>query len=905
MSVPVQGPWVEFTSEGCSYRCTDLSAQIRERRRPLPYSLRVIAENLLLSGADGPGRQAVLDWRADGPALTVPLSATRVILPDSSGLPALMDLAALRSELAATGRDPIRVEPIIPVDLIIDHSLIVDRAGTRDAYDFNVHREFQRNSERYSFFKWAQQAFKGLRVVPPGMGIIHQVHLERLAQVVSVADDRSAPIVSAEFVLGCDSHTPMVNGLGVLGWGVGGIDAEAAMVGEPYRVTIPKVVGVCLTGTLPHGSTMTDVVLTVTEALRKHGVVGAFVEFTGPALDHLTVPDRATIANMAPEYGATCGYFPIDQQTLIYLRATGRPAAHVQLIEDYARAAKVFRTVDDEEPEFSERITVDLSVILPSVAGPRRPQDRLALPEIKSRFRGLLSTPVSEGGFGVENADPVASLDEAGETDAVTHGVLAIAAITSCTNTSNPSVMIAAGLLAHHAVARGLSKRSYVKTSLAPGSRVVTRYLKEARLLPALEQLGFNVVGYGCTTCSGKSGPIDPVLETAVHVHGLVAAAALSGNRNFEGRIHKSVRASYLCSPPLVVAFALAGRVDIDFDQDPLGHDADGKPVYLRDIWPSESEIASTLAGAMRPELFIENYARITEGTDQWTALAAPTGTLFPWSDSSTYIKQPPFFSAAFRAERQSIACDIRQGRALCAFGDSLTTDHVTPSGEITAQTEAGRYLASMSVAENDFNAYTQRRGNHDVLARATFANPRIRNLMVDGIEGGVTRLLPEGEQISIFAAADRYREQGVPVIVLAGQDYGMGSSRDWAAKGPALLGVRAVLAENFERIHRANLVGLGILPLVFARGEGWRQLGLDGSEAFDLLGIEEALESDRTIAVTATKADGQSITFKVRIDVADDSERALLRAGGLFPKMYDRFDASVTAAASRRKIAS
>jgi aconitate hydratase len=888
-----------FTSAGRSYRYVDVSALTASRVRPLPYSLRIVAENLLLSGAGDQALQSVLGWNPASPAFTVPLSVTRVILPDSSGLPALMDLAALRTQLAGAGRDPAGVEPIVPVDLVVDHSLIVDRAGSRDAFEFNVNREFQRNRERYSFFKWAQQAFRGLRVVPPGMGIIHQVHLEYLAQVIAVGRDQPQPIVSAEFVLGCDSHTPMINGLGVLGWGVGGIDAEAAMVGEPYNVTVPKVVGVHLTGRLSRGATTTDLVLTITELLRKHGVIGAFVEFTGPALEHLAVPDRATIANMAPEYGATCGYFPLDGQTLSYLRGTGRPETHVQLIEDYADAAGLFRRPEDEEPEFSETLVVELASIEPSVSGPRRPQERLTLPEIKSSFRSLLSKPASEDGFGVEDVGVEASLAEGAGTSHVAHGVLAIAAITSCTNTSNPSVMIAAGLLARNAVARGLRKTPYVKTSMAPGSRVVTQYLKEAGLLPALEQLGFHVVGYGCTTCSGKSGPIDPALEQAVREHELVAAAVLSGNRNFEGRIHKSVRASYLCSPPLVVAFALVGRVDIDFDHDPLGQDADGQEVYLRDIWPSEKEIAGTLAEAMRPEQFRSNYSKIVEGTPQWIALQAPKGILFPWSDSSTYIRQPPFFGATFRDERKDVTRDIRNARVLCAFGDSLTTDHVTPSGEITEQTEAGKYLTSVGVATDDFNAYTQRRGNHDVLARATFANSRIRNLLASGSDGGVTQIFPERTVTSIYSAAKQYRERGVPIIVLAGKEYGMGSSRDWAAKGPALLGVRAILAKNFERIHRANLVGLGIVPLVFEEGEGWRDLGLDGSESFDIVGVEDAINRNLPVTITATSQDKQRTTFMVRVALSADSERALLRAGGLFPKMYDRFDAPASGAAS------
>ena len=844
---------------------------------PLPYSLRIVLENITRrpEGAEDLAlADQVRDWRPGAAPLIVPLRVDRVVLPDSSGLPVLLDFAALRHALAETGRDTARAEPQIPCQLVVDHSLIVDQAGHPGAMQHNIAMEYRRNAERYSVFKWAQQAFSKLRIVPPGMGIIHQVHLEHLAQVM-VADSDGSGEAHPEFVLGCDSHTPMVNALGVLGWGVGGIDAEAALIGERYRVVIPEVVGLRLTGALRAGVTTTDLVLTLTETLRKAGVVGSFVEFTGPGLDHLTVADRATLANMAPEYGATCGYFPIDDQTLAYLRQTGRSEDHVALVEGRARALDLYRSPEAPEPVFSRVVVLDLDRVEPSVAGPRRPQDRMALSQVAPSFQEALQKPVAEGGFGA--------------TPHPGHGRLAIAAITSCTNTSNPAAMLGAGLVARNAARHGLAPAAGVKTSLAPGSRVALTYLDRAGLMAPLEQLGFYAVGFGCTTCSGKSGPIDPEIQRAVTEEGMVAAAVLSGNRNFEGRTHKAVQAAYLASPALVVAYALAGRIDIDFERDPLGHDrATGAPVFLRNIWPDPAELARLSATAAAPEDYNRNYADIWRGTPEWQDLPGPTGALFDWDAASSYIRRPPFFDPAFLAGR-SARPDVLQGaRALAVFGDTLTTDHVTPSGEITLDTEAGQYLAELGVPEASFNAYTQRRGNHEVLARATFANPRIRNLLVDR-RGGYTRHLPDGEEMAIHRAAQAYREAGVPIIVLAGRDYGMGSSRDWAAKGPALLGVSMIIAGNFERIHRSNLVGMGIVPAVFAPGDSLQSLGLTGTESFRISGLDAGVATGAPIEVEACALDGHRVRFTIRADLHGADEARLLASGGIFPRLFNR----------------
>ncbi|MGE0846378.1 MAG: aconitate hydratase AcnA [Flavobacteriaceae bacterium] len=872
----------------------DLVRLLDGRARPLPFCLRIVLENLVRN-ADPEGERTALagevaTWSANSGALAVPLAVSRIIMPDSSGLPALLDLAAAREMLVAKGLPPSVVEPVIPVDLVIDHSLIVDEAGTPGAEAHNIAQEYRRNGERYAFFKWAEQAFEQLRVAAPGMGIIHQIHLEKLARLIAVhRDAEGREWIAPEFVLGCDSHTPMINGLGLLGWGVGGIDAEAAMLGQPYFVRIPRVVGVRLLNALPAGATSTDLVLTVTERLRQVGVVGDFVEFFGPGLPALSVPDRATISNMAPEYGATVGYFPIDARTIDYLRQSGREEAHIELVERYARAAGLFAE-GGEEPEYSEVVEIDLAAVSPSVAGPKRPQDRHRLSDLAASFRAALTAPVNEGGFGLEGdaAARQASVETGGAAHTLTHGSVVIAAITSCTNTSNPSVMIGAGLLARNAVARGLAVAPGVKTSLAPGSRLVGEYLANAGLMTPLEALGFHIVGYGCTTCSGKSGPIEPRIADAIQREGLVAVSVLSGNRNFEGRIHKSARAAYLASPPLVIAFALAGRIDIDFETEPLGLATGGEPVFLRDIWPDGAEIAGLVRDSQMPEAFRRSYSTLFDGTRLWRELPASSGALFGWDEASEYIRRPPFFDDP----EASVPDRLQGARALCVFGDSLTTDHVTPSGEILPDSLAGRYLLSKGVAQNDFNAVTQRRGNHEVMARVTFANQRLKNRLAGGVEGGWTRMEPDGDVVAIHDAATRFREAGVPTIVIAGRDYGMGSSRDWAAKGPKLLGVRAVLAVSFERIHRANLIGMGIVPLVFAEGEDAGSLGLDGFESFEIAGIHEAIRSGGEVAVTAIRRDARAIRFAARVDLASGSERELLMRGGIFPAVLEEMTA-------------
>ncbi|MEM9577812.1 MAG: aconitate hydratase AcnA [Pseudomonadota bacterium] len=861
-------------------RLIDLPSLLAARVQPLPKSLMIVAENLARQALRDPSLLGLLEdvvaWSPDKGELVVPLKPSRILLPDSSGLPALMDLAAARDAVAGRGTDPKTINPLTPTTLVIDHSLIVDLAGHPNAQKHNIALEFERNAERYSFFKWAEQAFDNLQVVPPGAGIIHQIHLEALARVVDVFDTSEGPIVGPEFVLGCDSHTPMVNGIGLLAWGVGGIDGEAAALGQPYTVRIPKVVGVRLSGKMPVGATTTDLVLTLTERLRAVGVVGAFVEYFGPGVAELTVPERATIANMAPEYGATVGYFPMDRQTFDYLRQSGRDDAHVKLVEDYAHRAGLV----PEGPEnavYSHVIEVDLSGIQPSIAGPRRPQDRIPLNQAKSSFRSALSRPVADNGFGLKGADIGKTI--AFEGRQLTHGALTIAAITSCTNTSNPSVMIGAGLLARNAVARGLGVPPWVKTSLAPGSRLVQDYLADVDLMPALEALGFHVVGFGCTTCSGKSGPIDPVLAEGISGGNIVAASVLSGNRNFEGRIHKSTRANYLASPPLVVAFALAGRIDVDFESEPLGKDNAGEDVYLRDIWPDPGELETLVATTTRPDRFRKSYATLFDGSELWTSLDAPTGARFAWNEGSTYVRRPPFFDRG----HADLPDRLSDARVLIKCGDSLTTDHVTPSGEILPDSQAGAYLMAQGVAPEDFNAVTQRRGNHEFMARVTFANQRMKNHLAGGVEGGFTRLVEDGELMTVYDAAEAM--QGTPLMVLAGKDYGMGSSRDWAAKGPALLGVRIILAESFERIHRANLIGVGIVPLVFPKGMTAQQLKLTGFETYSFVGLKQALREGDPVSITAV-SDQETIVFHAYIDIASTQEATLLQSGGMFQNL-------------------
>jgi aconitate hydratase len=853
------------------------------RAARLPFSLKVLLENLLRRED---GRQvtrqhveALLGWEPTRPPeREIPFMPARVLLQDFTGVPAVVDLAAMRDAMRRMGGDPRRINPLQPADLVIDHSVQVDAFGTAAAFRTNVELEFERNRERYAFLRWGQQAFRNFRVVPPDTGIVHQVNLEYLAPVVFRCPANGRQEAYPDTVLGADSHTTMVNGLGVVGWGVGGIEAEAAMLGQPTVMLIPQVIGFRLHGRLAAGATATDVVLTVTEMLRRRGVVGQFVEFHGPGLASLSVADRATIANMAPEYGATIGYFPIDAEALAYLRLTGRDPRLVELVEAYARLQGLFRSEDTPEPAFSDRLELDLGAVEPSVAGPRRPQDRVPLRHLKGAWREALPDLLR----GREStAAATVPIEMGGARGALGHGAIVIAAITSCTNTSNPSVMLAAGLLARKAVARGLAVRPWVKTSLAPGSKVVTRYLARAGLLPDLERLGFHLVGYGCTTCIGNSGPLPEPVAAAVKAGDLVVAAILSGNRNFEGRINALVRANYLASPPLVVAYAIAGTVDLDPETDPLGTDPEGRPVFLRDVWPTPAEIASAL-GTVEADLFHEEYARVTDGDEHWNSLPSPAGELYAWDPSSTYIKSPPFF-ADMEPEPRPLA-DIRGARALAVLGDSVTTDHISPAGSIPADGPAGQYLIAQGVRPKDFNSFGARRGNHEVMLRGTFANVRLRNLLVPGVEGGATRHLPDGVQMTIYDAAMRYRDEGVPLVVLAGQEYGTGSSRDWAAKGTRLLGVRAVLAESFERIHRQNLVGMGVLPLEFLPGETRASLGLTGEERFDIVGIAAGLAPGGRLTVRASRDGGGVVEFTVaaRVDTPDEVE--YYRHGGLLP---------------------
>ncbi len=882
------------------------------RAARLPFSLKVLLENLL-RGEDGrrvtrEHIEALLAWEPTRPSeREIPFMPARVLLQDFTGVPAVVDLAAMRDAMRAMGGAPARINPLQPADLVIDHSVQVDVFGTPDALRRNTEIEFERNRERYAFLRWGQQAFGNFRVVPPDTGIVHQVNLEYLAPVVFHRPENGLQIAYPDTVLGTDSHTTMINGLGVVGWGVGGIEAEAAMLGQPTVMLIPEVVGFRLAGKLAPGATATDVVLTVTEMLRKKGVVGKFVEFYGPGVASLALADRATIANMAPEYGATIGFFPIDQETLAYLRLSGRDPALIALVEAYARAQGLFRTAETPDPVFSDRLELDLGTVEPSLAGPRRPQDRVPLRGARGAWRkalaeflkkevdGLDRTEVerwlAEGGQPIATTPPAPKtlgdlaktlpIEMGGERGQLGHGAVVIAAITSCTNTSNPSVMLAAGLLARKAVARGLRVRPWVKTSLAPGSKVVTRYLADAKLMADLERLGFNLVGYGCTTCIGNSGPLpDPVAE-AVTRGELVAAAVLSGNRNFEGRINPLVRANYLASPPLVVAYALAGTIDYDAEHDPLGRDLQGKPVFLRDVWPTPEEIRAAL-GAVESRLFREEYAKVTEGDEHWRAMPVPAGELYAWDPASTYIKSPPFFIGMRREPTPLV--DVRGARVLALLGDSVTTDHISPAGSIPKDSPAGRYLIGLGVQPKDFNSYGARRGNHEVMLRGTFANIRLRNQLVPGVEGGWTIHLPDGERMAIYDAAMRYRDEGVPLVVIAGKEYGTGSSRDWAAKGTMLLDVRAVVAESYERIHRSNLVGMGVLPLQFLPGETAASLGLTGRETFDVEGIAAGLAPGKRITVRARGEDGKVRTFQVvaRVDTPDDVE--YYRHGGLLP---------------------
>jgi aconitate hydratase len=863
----------------------------------LPFTVKILLENVLRNADTPPFSPRDVDtlaaWTPGVPHRPeVPFMPARVLLQDFTGVPVIVDLAAMRSAVEALGGDAARVNPIVPADLVIDHSVQVDAFGSAAAFGLNVEHEYQRNRERYLLLRWAQRSFDNLRVVPPGTGIVHQVNLEYLASVVATRSGPDGIVAFPDTLVGTDSHTTMINGLGVLGWGVGGIEAEAVMLGQPLYLTLPEVVGFRLTGDLRDGVTATDLVLTVTEILRKVGVVNRFVEFFGDSLKYLTLPDRATIANMSPEYGATAALFPIDDETLAYLRLTGRSAAQIELVETYARAQGMFRTEGAAEPLFDEIVDLDLSTVEASVAGPRRPQDRVPLDGVRDSFetfaaqlasiRKTSSAGDGGGGTAVAARPPRISVDVAGRRGEVADGSVVIAAITSCTNTSNPEVMLAAGLVAKKAVERGLTVGPTVKTSLAPGSAVVTEYLSQAGLTPYLERLGFHLVGYGCTTCIGNSGPLPEPVAEAVAEGDLIVAAVLSGNRNFEGRIHPQVRASYLASPPLVVAYALAGTVMTNLFTDPLGTGAAGEPVFLRDVWPSETEITAVMAEAVSPEMFRSRYRDVFTGDDTWQTLPVPASEVYDWDAASTYIQQPPFF-ADLPAVPVAPA-DVHGARVLVSVGDSVTTDHISPAGAIHKDSPAGRYLVERGVAPMDFNTYGARRGNHEVMMRGTFANTRLRNRLAGGREGGVTVHLSSEDVLSIYDAAMRYQREGVPLIVLAGAEYGSGSSRDWAAKGPALLGVRAVIAETFERIHRSNLVGMGVLPLQFRSGENAESLDLDGRERYDIEGIAAGVHPKMNVTVRATRDDGRTITFQAlaRLDTPVDVE--YYRHGGILP---------------------
>ncbi len=861
----------------------------------LPVTVKILLENVLRHCGTAPFTERdVLTLAAWAPGQSdggeVPFLPARVLLQDFTGVPAVVDLAAMRSAMARLGGDPERINPLMPTDLVIDHSVQVDMFGSAYAFMYNVQKEYERNRERYTLLRWAQQAFRNFRVVPPGTGIVHQVNLEYLASVVATREDDGEVLAFPDTLVGTDSHTTMINGLGVLGWGVGGIEAEAAMLGQPLYLLRPAVVGLQLVGTPPEGVTATDLVLTVTQLLRRVGVVDKFVEFFGAGVKHLSLPDRATIANMSPEFGATATLFPIDAETLRYLTMTGRSPAHVALVEQYAKAQGLWRDDATPDPVFDQVVTLDLATLEPSVAGPRRPQDRVPLAQVPASFHAAFAErlPASAPGGGVAVAErrrvvPV----KVGDREAtLTDGSVVIAAITSCTNTSNPAVMLGAGLLARQAVERGLATPPTVKTSLAPGSAVVTAYLERAGLLRYLEALGFHLVGYGCTTCIGNSGPLPEPIAQAVAAHDLVVAAVLSGNRNFEGRIHPQVRAAYLASPPLVVAYALAGTVDVDLTRDPLGRDRDGRPVYLRDLWPSTREIQETLAQAVRPELFIERYRDVFTGDDTWRTLPVPTGALYAWDPASTYVQEPPFF-VDLRLEPAPPA-DITGARVLALLGDSITTDHISPAGSIPAESPAGRYLLDRGVPKAEFNSYGARRGNHEVMIRGTFANIRLRNRLAGGREGGWTTHIPSGELMTIYDAAVRYRQEGTPLLVVAGKEYGAGSSRDWAAKGPMLLGVRATLAESYERIHRSNLVGMGVLPLQFEAGQNADSLGLSGHERYDIVGLAAGLAPGQRVTVHA-HGDGRVITFQAIVRIDSPMEVEYYRHGGVLPMVLRR----------------
>ena len=853
----------------------------------LPFSIKVLLESMLRNNngflVTKQDVENMARWNAAAPEkIEVPFMPARVILQDFTGVPAVVDLAAMRSAMNQMGGDAQKINPLVPVDLVIDHSVQVDQFGSKFAIFFNAEREFERNAERYEFLKWGQQAFDNFSVVPPETGIVHQVNLEYLAKGVQVFEQEGEQVALPDSLVGTDSHTTMINGLGVVGWGVGGIEAEAVMLGQPIYMLLPEVIGFKVTGQLPEGATATDLALTVTEMLRKKGVVGKFVEFYGSGVKHMALSDRATIANMAPEYGATMGFFPVDQETLNYMRATGRDDDTVALVEAYCKAQGLFLDDNSPEAEYTDTLHLDLATVVPSMAGPKRPQDRVNLRDAKASFNKSLTAPIAERGFALnpEKLSNTATVKNNGHSADIGHGAVVIAAITSCTNTSNPSVMIGAGLLAKKAVEKGLTVAPYVKTSLAPGSRVVESYLKAANLIEPLEALGFHIVGFGCTTCIGNSGPLPENVAAAVQEGELVASAVLSGNRNFEGRINPLVKAAYLASPPLVVAYALAGTVDRDLATEPIGTNKDGNPVYLSEIWPSQAEIQEAMQSSITPAMFREQYSNVFAGSDAWKRINSSTGDIYAWNDASTYIQHPPFFQNLSH-DIGSIG-DIRGARVLAALGDSVTTDHISPAGSIAKNSPAAKYLIENGVEPSEFNSYGARRGNHEVMMRGTFANIRLKNMMLDGVEGGYTTYLPTGEQMAIYDASMKYQEDGTPLVILAGKEYGTGSSRDWAAKGTYLLGVKAVIAESYERIHRSNLVGMGVLPLQFHDGQSWQSLGLDGSETFSIEGISDDLQPRSELTVRAKRTDGTELTFQALVRIDTPVEIEYYKNGGI-----------------------
>jgi aconitate hydratase len=845
----------------------------------LPFSIRVLLESCLRN-VDGfvvtdEDVKTLANWNASSPKqVELPFKPGRVVLQDFTGVPAVVDLAALRSAMVRMGGDPNKINPLVPCDLVVDHSVQVDQFATKLALQFNVDKEFERNQERYQFLRWGQQAFDNFRVIPPATGIVHQVNLEYLAKGVLTKDGVAYP----DSLVGTDSHTTMINGMGVVGWGVGGIEAEAVMLGQPIYMLTPEVVGFELTGELPEGATATDLVLTVTERLRQHGVVGKFVEFFGPGLDAMSLPDRATLANMAPEYGATMGFFPVDDETLQFLKRTGRTADEVDLVERYYKEQGMFRTADSPALRFTSTVSLDMQSIVPSLAGPKRPQDRILLSDMKSKWQ----TDLNET-FGHAEPAPAMTVQTNGDTSQITDGAVVIAAITSCTNTSNPSVMVGAGLVARNALAKGLTSKPWVKTSLAPGSRVVTSYLEKSGLNESLDALGFQTVGYGCTTCIGNSGPLPEPVSQAVTEGDLVVSSVLSGNRNFEGRISQQVKANYLASPPLVVAYAIAGTTDIDLTTEPLGQGSDGNDVFLKDIWPTQKEVTETVASAMTPEMFTEEYGAASAGPPEWQEISGADGDIFAWDANSSYIQEPPFF-VDMPTDPPPISA-INNARVLISAGDSVTTDHISPAGAIKADSPAGEFLQNAGISPTDFNSYGSRRGNDRIMTRGTFANIRFRNLLCPGTEGGVSKHFPSDEQSSVFEVAAKYKAEGTPLVVLTGDDYGMGSSRDWAAKGTYLLGIKAVIATSYERIHRSNLVGMGVLPLEFREGESREALDLDGTEFFDIA-LDDNLKPRQAVEVTARKADGTEIFFTTLCRIDTPIEIDYYRNGGILHKV-------------------